>query len=97
ESIVARGIAPDRIEVVGHETLAPADHKVVRVVAVDEEATPVQARVEHDDGTPRGSAHFLAHGPMTIEAGHSAMVTLFDEPTAAQRVYLYDPVSSRGS
>jgi hypothetical protein len=97
ESMVERGIAADRIEVVGHETLAPTPDRLVRVVAIDDGPRPARARSEHDDGKPSGSALFLADGPMTIEAGHSAMVTLFDESTTAERVYLYDPVSPRGS
>jgi hypothetical protein len=97
ESMVEQGIDAQRIDVVGHDTLAPSSHKVVRVVAIDDETKPVQARANDDDGEPSGSALFVADAPMTLEAGHSAMVTLFEERTAAERVYLYDPISTRGS
>ncbi len=96
EQLKARGIAEDRIEVVGHAEAA-GDDNLVRVVAIDDANQPVQARDDDDEGQPRGVAHFLADAPMTVEAGHSAMVTLFDEKTKADRVYLYDPVSDRGS
>jgi hypothetical protein len=69
----------------------------VQVVAVDEPMRPSQARMQDEDEGPRGIAHFMTEAPMTIEAGHSAMVTLFDGDTRAQQVYLYDPVSERGS
>ena len=96
EALIARGIAADRIDVVGQADLAESPGKSVQVIAAETPTKPSQARTE-DDGKPRGSAHFMAAGPMTIEAGHSAMVTLFDSQTDAERVYLYDPVSARGS
>ena len=97
ESLVEQGIDARRIDVVGHDALAPSSGKVVRVVAVDDEVTPVQARTDDNEDGPAGSALFVSDGPMTLEAGHSAMVTLFEERTAAERVYLYDPISTRGS
>lgn len=96
DRMIESGIDADRIDVVGHREVAGAE-QLVRVIAIDEPARPVQAReADHDDG-PRGVAHFMADAPMTIKAGHSAMVTLFDGQTRAERTYLYDPVSERGS
>jgi hypothetical protein len=97
DRLVASGIAEARIDVVGHADTAGAD-KLVRVVAIDGPHQPAQA-IDDDAGgdQPRGVAHFLADVPLTLEAGHSAMVTLFDTRTKAERVYLYDPVSDRGS
>jgi hypothetical protein len=98
EALVARGISTDRIDVVdgGQRTSDP--NEVVRVVAIEDEATPTQALADgEDNAAPRGTAHFLADGPITLDAGHSAMVTLLDAPTDATRVYLYDPNSDRGS
>ncbi len=96
DRMVASGIAADRIEVVGHREAA-GEEQLVQVIAVDEALRPVQARGPDDDEGPRGVAHFMTDAPMTILAGHSAMVTLFDGETSAERVYLYDPVSERGS
>ena len=96
DGLVARGIAAERIDVVGHAEVA-SEEKLVRVAAAAEAKRPEQASVDADDEAPRGIAHFMTAGPMTIFAGHSAMVTLFNKPTAADRVFLYDPVSDRGS
>ena len=96
ERMIAGGIAAERIEVVGHREVAGAG-QLVQVVAVDGPMRPSQARAQDEDEGPRGIAHFMTDAPMTIEAGHSAMVTLFDGDTRAQQVYLYDPVSERGS
>ncbi|MBC8071627.1 MAG: hypothetical protein IAG13_25095 [Deltaproteobacteria bacterium] len=96
DRMISAGIAAERIDVVAHREAA-GDEQLVRVVAVDESPTPVQARVHEDDAGPRGIAHFMTKAPMTIAAGHSAMVTLYDGHTRAERVYLYDPVSERGS
>jgi hypothetical protein len=96
ERMIASGIAADRIEVVGHRETA-GSNRLVQVVAVDEPPRAVQARNEDGDDGPRSIAHFMTEAPMTIDADHSAMITLFDGETRAQRVYLYDPVSARGS
>ncbi len=96
DGLVARGIAAERIDVVGHPQVA-SEERLVRVIAAAEAKRPEQADVDADDEAPRGIAHFMTAGPMTIFAGHSAMVTLFNKPTAADRVFLYDPVSDRGS
>jgi outer membrane protein OmpA-like peptidoglycan-associated protein len=93
--LAARGIAEDRIEVAGQSQPTEGSN-LVRVVAIEGANRPVQAR-EDDGDQPRGAAHFLADTPMTLAAGHSAMVTLFHAKTKAERVYLYDPVSDRGS
>lgn len=95
DGLIARGVAADRIDVVGHIEVANAD-KLVKIVA-NQDNRPTQSRTEGDDEAPRGIAHFMTASPMTIEAGHSAMVTLFDRGTDGEQVFLYDPVSDRGS
>ena len=69
--------------------------RVLRVVAVEEAMRPTEAVVEGEG--PQGESHFVTETPVTVEPGHSTMVTLFDEKTEAERVYLFDPVSARGS
>lgn len=95
DRLVERGVAADRIDVVGHREVATAE-KLVKVVAI-QETRPTQSAIEGDNEAPRGIAHFMTTAPMTIEAGHSAMVTLFDHRTDGEQVFLYDPVSDRGS
>jgi hypothetical protein len=96
DRMIAGGIAAERIDVVAHREHA-GNEQLVRVVAVDDAPKPIQSREQEDDAGPRGIAHFMTKAPMTIAAGHSAMVTLFDGNTKAERVYLYDAVSERGS
>lgn len=96
DALAARGVSLDRIDVVGYPQVAASD-KLVRVVAVDAGASMSQARVDGDDDGLRGDAQFMTDKPITVAAGHSAMVTLFDSKTAGERVFLYDPVSERGS
>ncbi len=96
DRLVEEGVPADRLEVVGNAGLAP-DGQLLRVTALEHEVAPQTQRDELGAQAPRDAAQFLSRTPMTIEAGHSAMVTLFDEDTRAQRVYLFDPVSARGS
>jgi hypothetical protein len=95
DGLIARGVAADRIDVVGRAEIASAD-KPVKVVA-NYDHRPTQSKTDAGDEEPRGIAHFMTASPMTIEAGHSAMVTLFDHGTEGEKVFLYDPVSDRGS
>ncbi len=98
EALVARGVATERIEVVdgGDEVTDTAN--AVRVVAIEDTPQATQAGADQGEtSAPRGTAHFVADGPITLAAGHSAMVTLLDESTSAERVYLYDANSERGS
>ena len=98
EALVARGIETDRIDVIDGGAVVSDPSQAIRVVAVDDTPAPTQASSDGgDDGSPQGSAHFVAADPITLEPGHSAMVTLLDEKTAAKRVYVYDPDSERGS
>ena len=98
DRLMASGIDGERIDVMAGDHTVESPNEVVQVVAVDEGHTFTEA--VHDgvgSDEPRGTAHFLSDKPMSLEPGHSAMVTLFDEPTEATRVYLYDPLSARGS
>lgn len=96
DSLIARGIAAERIEVVGHADVASSD-KLVRIVEAEAHELPSQARAAGDDDAMLGDAQFMTDKPMTIEAGYSGMVTLFDTATTGERVFLFDPISERGS
>lgn len=98
DRLLANGVAADQIEAVSTGQISNGDG--VRVVATETEAPkPVQAQTsaEHAPDSPIGSAYFLAPSPLTVEKGHSAMVSMLTAAADAQDVYFYDPISSRGS
>ncbi|MCR9160779.1 MAG: hypothetical protein ACE37F_03915 [Nannocystaceae bacterium] len=97
ETLVANGIDSARIEVAEGRGTVEDSSDVLRVTAVDEVLQMTQAVGDGDDEAPRGSALFLAKQPLSLEVGHSAMVTLLEAETSAHRVYVYDPASERGS
>ncbi len=97
ETLIAQGIDATRIEVAQGRGTVDNDSDVLRVTAVDAGPEMTQAVSDGDDDAPRGSALFLAERPLSLDVGHSAMVTLLEAETSAQKVYVYDPTSERGS
>ena len=98
DQLLENGVAPQQIEVVATGQLANGDG--VRIVSADSDGPkPVQAKAasEANQDAPLGSAYFLAPSPLTIEKGHSAMVSMLTAQAQAKEVYFYDPISSRGS
>jgi len=98
DQLLAGGVSLDQVEVVGTGQVSNADG--VRVVAAEPEAEkPSQglADANHSADAPLGNAYFLAQSPLTIEKGHSAMVSLLTAQAHAKEVYFYDPISARGS
>ena len=98
DQLLEHGVAAAQVEVVATGQLANGDG--VRVVSADADAPPaVQGRApsEANGDSPIGSAYFLAPSPLTIEKGHSAMVSMLTAQAQAKAVYFYDPISARGS
>jgi hypothetical protein len=98
DQLLRAGVAPEQLETLATGQVSNGD--VVRVVAADTDAPkPVQGQlaVEHGSDAPLGSAYFLAPSPLTIEKGHSAMVSMLTANAQAKEVYFYDPISARGS
>ena len=98
DQLVESGVRPDQVEVVATGQLANGDG--VRIVAADADAPkPVQGNgaSEASADSPLGNAYFLAPSPLTIEKGHSAMVSMLTAQAQAKEVYFYDPISTRGS
>ncbi len=98
DQLVNHGVSPEQVEVVATGQLANGDG--VRIVTADNEAPkPVQSKTAEQGApdAPLGSAYFLAPSPLTIEKGHSAMVSMLTAQAQAKEVYFYDPISSRGS
>jgi hypothetical protein len=96
DGLIARGVSPDQVEAVSAN--AVSESQAVRIVADNQSEKPRQAqRTAEESKDPVGSAYFMAGAAMTIEKDRSAMVSLLKSDTKADRVYYYDPISSRGS
>jgi len=101
DQLVSMGVPAANIDVVG--TGVMNRREAVRVLETGETADAskkgqvAEAEAEAADTQPVGHAHFVSKSAMSIEADHSAMVSILNELTEAQRVYFYDPVSARGS
>lgn len=99
DQLIAAGVSPDRIDAVGTGEIS--DSEAVRLVAADDEPSEgkgkaaSQAPAEAQE--PIGSAHFVSREPLSIDRDHSAMVSILNTETKAERVYFYDPLSTRGS
>jgi hypothetical protein len=101
DQLVSMGVPAGNIDVVG--TGVMNRREAVRVLETEQTANPdtagqvAKAEAEAADTQPVGHAHFVSKAAMSIEADHSAMVSILNQITEAQRVYYYDPVSARGS
>jgi len=94
DSLIKDGVPADQIEVVG--TGQASSGESARVLAVAGEAAPTQASGASPD-EPLGDAYFLTQVPLDVEKDHSAMVNVLSSDVNAEPVYLYDPLSARGS
>ncbi len=101
DQLVSMGVPAGNIDVVG--TGVMNRREAVRVLETEQTADANQAgrvaeaEAEAADTQPVGHAHFVSKSAMSIEADHSAMVSILNQVTEAERVYFYDPVSARGS
>ncbi|MBW2459146.1 MAG: hypothetical protein JRI68_31905, partial [Deltaproteobacteria bacterium] len=101
DQLVSMGVPAGNIDVVGTGVMNRREAVRVLETGQTDEATKAgqvaEAEAAAADTQPVGHAHFVSKSAMTIEADHSAMVSILNEPTEAERVYFYDPVSARGS
>jgi hypothetical protein len=97
DGLIARGVAPEKLDVAASGTVN--DAQAVRVVASAPSGGAEQPRTAPGENTkdPIGNAYFVTGVPMTIEKDRSAMVSLVKATVKAEKAYFYDPVSSRGS
>jgi len=98
DQLLQSGVRADQVEVVATGQVTSGDG--VRIIAAEAESPkPVQGKsvMEANGDAPLGSAYFLAPSPLTIEKGHSAMVSMLTTQAQAKEVYFYDPISTRGS
>jgi hypothetical protein len=101
DRLLQNGLPADQIEVVG--TGRATQGEAVRIMAVQNEAKPQQATQPQSAlgkgavDEPLGNAFFLSGGPLTVEKGQSALVSMLSQDVIAKSVYYFDPISARGS
>ncbi|HZO16419.1 MAG TPA: hypothetical protein VFB62_24260 [Polyangiaceae bacterium] len=98
DRLVAMGVPADNLETVGVATMN--SQEAVRLIEAEETgggSDGTESEAQAEDTLPVGHAHFVSKHALTIAADHSAMVSILNAPTKAERVYFYDPVSQRGS
>jgi hypothetical protein len=95
DSLIKEGVPAEQIEAVGTGQSSTGD--TARVLAVGAETpAPAQPTAGAPD-EPLGDAYFLTQVPLDVEKNHSAMVNVLSSAVHAESVYLYDPISARGS
>jgi hypothetical protein len=100
DRLIAQGVDPAQVEAVGTGKVNDAEEITVTLEgeeAQGKEGGAATTAQQGEEGQPLGQAHFVSSTAMTIEKGHSAMVSILQEDTPADRVYYYDPISDRGS
>lgn len=97
DKLLAGGLPPDQIEVIGTGQAARGD--AVRILAVQGQSVAQQPKAPSNEqaNEPIGDAFFLSKTPLTVEKGTSALVSMLDTEVKAELVYYYDPLSARGS
>jgi hypothetical protein len=94
DGLVRNGVPLSQIEIVA---TGQASADAARVVAVGSEESPPAQPVAVSSDEPLGDAYFLTQGSLDIDKDHSAMVNVLATDVKAEPVYLYDPLSARGS
>jgi hypothetical protein len=95
DGLIKDGVPAEQIEVVGTGQASAGDTARVLAVAPNAPDAAQPASATHDE--PLGDAYFLTQVPLDVEKDHSAMVNVLSSEVHAESVYLYDPLSARGS
>jgi hypothetical protein len=97
DGLIARGVAPDKLDVAAAGVVN--DAQAVRLVASAPGGGAEQPKTAPGENAkdPIGNALFVTGVPMTIEKDRSAMVSLVKLEVKAEKAYFYDPLSARGS
>lgn len=99
--LIANGVPPAQVKVSGRGSVAGRGAGVAIVTeapVVDDRTGDGQVHVATDEaGNPVGESHFESETAMTVKRGTSVMVSVVRQDTDGEIVYLYDPVSERGS
>ncbi|HUS68070.1 MAG TPA: hypothetical protein VMZ28_26235 [Kofleriaceae bacterium] len=104
--LIEEGVPPAQLEVRNGNIdkdgkAVAADTAGVRLVALprtrEEEAAGGKGATAAEDDRPVGESHFESKTPMTVERQRSVMVSIVDQATPGETVYLYDAESARGN
>jgi hypothetical protein len=96
--LVDQGIAPGRITITTRVEVGLPEHAQLRIEpAKPGETKPTKPQVADVSAAPVGESHFTSPGPMTVERGASAMVSMVRSETDGEVVYLYDAETVRGN
>jgi hypothetical protein len=90
-------VPPAQIDVVVGKSQGQAAGVRLVEVAAEKEAAEAGQPAEPGDEQPVGESHFESNTPMTVERERSVMVSIVDQKTAGETVYLYDAESARGN
>ncbi len=101
ERLIAGGIDANAIDAVGTGAVRDSS-RAVRIVETEQSRSKVGAARSAEPADAHsalllGDALFLGKQPISVKHGHSVMLSTLNAPIRAERVYLYDPVSPRGS
>lgn len=91
--LIRDGVAPARVKVVARGAVT-GRRAGVRVIATQNNAP--KSNVAQVD-TPIGESHFESKSPVTVTKGTSAMVSIINQSSGGEVVYLYDPDGRRGN
>jgi hypothetical protein len=93
--LIDQGVPPAQLEVqaIDSEEGRPAG---VRLIAEQQE-TGADGKPMKTDESPVGESHFQSATPMSVQRGSSVMVSIVNDETNGEVVYLYDAESTRGN
>lgn len=99
DQLIRQGVAPDKVVAVGNG-MGHAKRGGVRIV--EQTSRPQTAEAETAAASPEsqepiGTSHFESESTVTVARGTSAMVSIVQQETPGELVYLYDAESKRGN
>ncbi|NUN16457.1 MAG: DUF4139 domain-containing protein [Myxococcales bacterium] len=99
EQLIRQGVAPDKVVAVGNG-VGHTKRGGVRIVEQKPETQVASAdttMVSPESEEPIGTSHFESESTVTVPRGTSAMVSIVQQETPGELVYLFDAESKRGN
>jgi hypothetical protein len=96
--LIEEGVPPAQLEVrAGDDRTQSAGVRLVEVEAPGADGAEDRTAAALADDRPVGESHFESDVPMTVARERSVMVSIVDQETPGETVYLYDAESVRGN